>query len=209
MNPTYSTRYTLLERAKNQSDAQAWEELIGIYRKYIYVIIRSMNVNTTDTEDVLQLVVMELWKYLPKYEYNKEGAKFRYWVAKVTRNQVISFIRRQQAHLKKMDHVQAESLISYLETITQPEVEELATREWQLFISNAAMQNIQSNFSSQAIQAFKLFSEGLKPDEIAQRIDVKTDSVYKYISRIKLRLIEEIQLLQKELLLRSQQYSGH
>ncbi|MFC4990790.1 hypothetical protein [Rubritalea tangerina] len=42
MQPTYSTSYTLLERAKDQNDCQAWEELINNYRKYIYVVIRSM-----------------------------------------------------------------------------------------------------------------------------------------------------------------------
>ena len=197
MQPNYSTRYTLLDRAKNQSDSQAWEELIGFYRKYIYVIIRSMNVRPSDTEDVQQLVLMKLWQYLPDYEYGT--SKFRYWVAKVTRNQVITFIRRQKAHLKKLDKVQAESLNSYLETISRPEVEELATREWQLFISNAAMNNIKNHFSSQAIEAFELFSQGMKPKEIAEQLDIKADSIYKYVNRIKLRLIEEIQHLQKEL----------
>ena len=197
MKSHYSTRYTLLERAKNQSDSQAWEELIGFYHKYIYVIIRSMNINRSDTQDVCQLVLLELWKYLPQYEYGK--GKFRFWIAKVTRNQVISFIRRQQAHAKKLDKVQAESLNDYLNSITHPEVEDLATREWQVFISNAAMSNIEGSFSPQALTAFKLFSQGLNHREIAVQLEVKTDSVYKYISRIKLRLIEEIKYLRKEL----------
>jgi len=199
MNPGYSTRYTLLERAKNQSDSEAWEELIGFYRKYIYVIIRSMQVNATDCDDVLQLVLIELWKYLPEYQYDKEKSKFRFWVAKVTRNQVISYIRRQQSHAKKLDKAQAEATLSYLDSIKTPEIEEIVTREWKLFISNSAMQNIERHFSSQAIESFRLYSKGLKVNDIALKVDVKPDSVYKYISRIKLKLIEEINSLKNEL----------
>ena len=199
MSSLYSTRYTLLKRAQDQSDSQAWDELIAFYRKYIYVIIRSMNINASDAEDVQQLVLVELWKYLPKYEYDSEISKFRFWVAKVTRNQVLTFIRKQQAHAKKMDLAQNEAQVSYLASIKAPEIETMITKEWELFISNSAMQNIQSHFSEAAIQAFKLFSAGMSVNDISEKLDVKADSIYKYISRIKLRLIEEIQHLQKQL----------
>ncbi len=199
MNPTYSTRYTLLERAKQQSDSAAWEELIAVYRKYIYVIIRSMGISESDTDDVLQQVLVELWKYLPDYNYDPEKAKFRSWVARVTRNQVISFVRRQKSHLAKLDKAQAEAQENYLSSIRTPEVEEIATKEWELFISNTAMQNVSKHFSAKAIEAFQLFSAGKKVNEISEILEVKADSIYKYISRIKLKLVEEIQTLRKEL----------
>ncbi|NQZ56263.1 MAG: sigma-70 family RNA polymerase sigma factor [Lentisphaeraceae bacterium] len=199
MTPTYSTRYTLLERAKNQSDSQAWGELIGFYRKYIYVIIHSMNINSSDYDDILQQVLVELWKYLPDYKYDADKSKFRFWVAKITRNQVISYIRKQQIHRKKLDKAQAENQLDYLNSIKTPEIEKIVTREWELFITNSAMENIQRHFSSQAIEAFKLFSKGEKVNDIAKEISVKPDSVYKYIARIKLKLVEEIGHLKKEL----------
>jgi RNA polymerase sigma factor (sigma-70 family) len=199
MNPTYSTRYTLLERAKQQSDSDAWEQLIGFYRKYIYVIIRSMGVSESDTEDVLQQVLIELWKYLPEYTYDPQKAKFRSWVARVTRNQVISFVRRQKSHMAKLDQAQSEVQENYLSSINTPEIEVIVTQEWELFISNTAMQNVSRHFSDKAIEAFMLFSQGMKVNQISKEISVKADSIYKYISRIKLKLVEEIQSLQKEL----------
>ena len=199
MNQTYSTRYTLLERAKSQSDAKAWEELIGFYRRYIYVIIRSQGVNEDDTEDVLQQVLVELWKYLPGYNYDPKKAKFRSWVATVTRNQVISFIRRQQSHAKKLDKAQQESQESYLNSINTPEVEEIATKEWELFLSNTALDNVAKHFSPKALEAFELFAKGFKANDISKQLDVKADSIYKYIGRIKVKLVEEIQNLKREL----------
>jgi RNA polymerase sigma factor (sigma-70 family) len=199
MNPTYSTRYTLLERAKSQSDAAAWEELIGFYRRYIYVIIRSMGVSESDTEDALQLVLVELWKYLPDYKYDPKKSKFRSWVATVTRNQVISFIRRQQSHLKKLDKAQQEAQESYLNSIKTSEIDVIVTKEWELFISNTAFENVSKHFSSKALEAFEMFAQGVKVNEISEKLAVKADSIYKYISRIKVKLVEEIQSLQQEL----------
>ncbi|MCM8531735.1 MAG: sigma-70 family RNA polymerase sigma factor [Lentisphaeraceae bacterium] len=199
MNPTYSTRYTLLERAKSQSDSAAWEELIGFYRRYIYVIIRSMGVNNSDTEDVLQQVLIELWKYLPDYEYDPEKSKFRSWVSVVTRNQVISFVRRSQSHLKKLDKAQQQVQESYLSTIKTPEVDEIFQKEWELFLSNTAFENIAKHFSPKALEAFQLFAGGVKVNEISNKLDVKADSIYKYISRIKVKLVEEVQSLKQEL----------
>ena len=199
MEPTYSTSYTLLERAKNQNDNQAWDQLIANYRKYIYVVIRSMNVNSSDADDILQQVLIELWKYLPKYENTDKKSKFRYWLAKITRNQVISFIRREQSHLKKCDHAKREAQDLYLASIEPPEIERIITQEWQVFLTNSAMEKVEVHFSATALKAFELFRNGQTPNEIAELLEVKPDSVYKYISRIKLKLIQEIEHLKKEL----------
>jgi RNA polymerase sigma factor (sigma-70 family) len=199
MNPTYSTRQTLLQKAQKKSDPEAWEQLIGFYRKYIYVIIRSMGVNEGDADDVLQLTTVELWKYLPKYEYDSQKAKFRSWVAKITRNQVISFARRQNAYIHKLDIAQAELQGDCLKSIQTLDLDDIITKEWETFVANSAMQNISRHFSEKALRAFDLFSKGMTVNDISDVLAVKADSIYKYISRIKLKLIEEIQNLQKDL----------
>ena len=187
------------ERAKSQSDAKAWEELIGFYRRYIYVIIRSQGVNEDDTEDVLQQVLVELWKYLPDYKYDPKKAKFRYWVATVTRNQVVSFIRRQQSHAKKLDKAQQESQESYLNSINTPEVEEIATKSGNFSYRIQLWITWLNIFLLKHWRPFELFAKGMKVNDISQKLEVKADSVYKYISRIKVKLVEEIQNLKREL----------
>jgi len=199
MNPTYLTRHTLLQRAQQKSDYEAWEELIGLYRRYIYVIIRSMGINESDTEDVLQLTTIELWKYLPKYQYDPEKAKFRTWVAQITRNQVISFVRRQKAYANKLDRAQEELQNNNLKEIHASELDGLINKEWEIFVTNSAMQNITRHFSEKALKAFELFSKGMSVNDISELLTVKADSIYKYISRIKLKLIEEIKNLQEDL----------
>lgn len=199
MKDDYSTSYTLLNRACAENDAMAWEELIGFYKQYIYVIIRSMNITQSDAEDVQQQVLVQLWKYLPTFDKNRQGTKFRYWLSRVTRNQTINFIRKQKSYEKRIDQAKNFNEVDLLKEATESEREEEDKKEWELFISNKAMDNIRSHFSDKALKAFSLARKGMPTNEIATEIKVSHDSVYKYISRIKLKLIEEIKHLRKEL----------
>ena len=194
MKETYSTSYTLLNRACQEGDSMAWEELIGFYRQYIYVIIRSLNISPSDAEDVQQQVLVQLWKYLPTFDKNRKGTKFRFWLSRVTRNQAIDFIRKKNAENRKIDKVIEDNFNSF-----DPEIEELTRKEWEIFITNRAMDNIRPHFSEKALEAFSLSRKGMTVLQISDQIGVSQDSVYKYISRIKLKLIEEIKHLKREL----------
>jgi RNA polymerase sigma-70 factor (ECF subfamily) len=197
MDDLYRTRNTLIQRAKDQNDSHAWEELESTYRQYIYVIIRSMNVPISHAEDVTQNVFIEVWKYLPKYEPKKQKTKFRHWVAQITRNQAMTFFRQRTSHQNKVGHLKIEMAFNPEAGIVQSEIDDKIEQEWEVFISNKAMENIRSNFSAIAIEAFHLFLEGKEVKEIAKHCDAKPDSIYKFISRIKLKLTKEIKVLQE------------
>jgi predicted transcriptional regulator len=62
-----------------------------------------------------------------------------------------------------------------------------------------ALKKIETHFSPAALEAFKLANKGMKVSEIAKQLEVKDDSVYKYISRVKTRFITEIKKLKDEL----------
>ncbi len=99
MNDMYQTRCTLLQRARNLDDSYAWTELIEAYKRYIYVIIRSMNINQADTDDLMQQVTLLLWENLSSFEYRPGKSKFRHWISRITKNVVLNFIRSQKRQL--------------------------------------------------------------------------------------------------------------
>ncbi len=200
MSDRYSTRLTLLDRAKDQNDSRAWEEFIEFYKNYIYVIIRSMNIHHYEVEDILQQAVIKLWKNLPELTHEPGQSKFRYWVAAVSKNEVLMFIRKQKSLARKMDKAKQESTINCLNSTRLPEIDEIAEKEWKTFITNTALDNIKKHFSERAIEAFILQTKGVSVHEIAEKFDIKEDSVYKYINRVKLRLIDEIEQLKNELI---------
>ena len=199
MASTYVTRHTLLARIRDPQDSEAWKEFIDFYKNYIYVIVRSMNIKPHDADDILQQVTLKLWKNLPNHLHDPEKGRFRAWVSTVTKNTVISFIKKQQTRADKMDQAQKEEENTYLKGIKLPEIDNIAQKEWQVFVTNTALENLEDRFTVQAIQAFRMNIAGTSPEDIAKEIGVSRDSVYKYISRVKVRFIDEINYLRQEM----------
>ena len=188
-----------MDRIRDPQDSEAWKDFIELYKNYIYFIIRSMNIKPQDADDILQQVSLKLWKNLPDHLHDPQKGKFRAWVSTVTKNTVLSFIKKQETRAEKLDQARQKDAMSYLEGIKLPEIERIAQNEWEVFITNTALENLDDRFTPQAIQAFKMHMDGKSPDESARILNVSRDSVYKYISRVKVRFIEEISYLREEM----------
>ncbi len=98
-----------------------------------------------------------------------------------------------------MDQASKNEETNYLKAIKLPEIDAIAQKEWEVFITNIALENLEERFTKQAIEAFKMHVAGSSPEDSAAKLNVSRDSVYKYISRVKLRFIEEISYLRQEM----------
>ena len=194
----YQTRMTLIRRVQNPLDETSWEDFIQIYQGYAYAIIRNMNINPSDAEDLVQQLMVKLWTKIPEMDI-EQIRSFRGWIARTTRNMVIDFIRKKTRETHGLDGAKQDSTKSYLNAIRLPEIEQIAEREWKLHLTNLAMQNIQSLFSGAAIEVFKLSLKGFDNETIAQQLGLKPNSVYRLRNRVKKRLIVEIKYLRNEL----------
>ena len=195
----YNTRQTLIAKIRDQHDDRSWEDFTFFYQRYIYVVITKMGIAHQDAEDLVQKVLLALWEKLPTFEYQPNRCKFRTWMNHITRNIVVGHFRKQSRHAK--DIVRA-GLIQLNEQDTEgmnPEVYEMAEREWKLHISNLAWENIKDDFTGKATQCFLLFSEGKKIEEICELLDIKTNSAYVFKNRVQDKLYKEIRRLDLEL----------
>jgi len=191
------TRLTLIQRAQDQSDEAAWSEFVEIYKNYIYVIIRKMGINDKDCEDILQQVLLKLWKTLPDFEYGKNKSKFRTWLGTITHSSTMDFFRRQASQDRRIEGA-TNAQMTHLNTINKPEIEEMAEREWRLYITNLAMNNIEQFFSGKAIDVFKMSIKGQSNQQISEDLGVKLETVYILKNRVKKRLTEEIKQLKAQ-----------
>lgn len=198
MDDQYNTRATLIQRVQNQHDDASWDEFVRVYRRYIYAIIRSMNISEHDTEDILQQVLINLWNGLPKMDYRKIK-RFRSWLSTVTKNCVTDFIRKRTREANRLEKAGKDDTLTYLKTIRLPEIDNIAEREWEIHLTNLALENIEPLFSGKAVDAFRLTLEGKEVAEIAKLLDLKENSVYRLKNRVKERLIQEIRHLREEL----------
>ena len=85
----WNTRKTMLIRLKNQYDENSWEEFVSTYKQYIYNVARRMELNHHDALEIVQLVLIKLWRKLPDFSYDNYRGKFRNWLYTVTANRVL------------------------------------------------------------------------------------------------------------------------
>ncbi len=198
MKDPYRTRQTLIERVRNQHDDASWEEFVRVYRDYIYAIIRRMNISEHDADDLRQQVLLKLWKNLPLLDFN-HITRFRSVLSTVTKHCVIDFIRKRNSDAKRLEKVSKDESLAYLDGISLSEIDAIAEREWEVHLTNLAVEKVEPLFSGQAVKVFRLSLKGLSVEEIAREVGLQENSVYRLRNRVKVRLIQEVAQLREEL----------
>lgn len=201
-NPTtlsdpFVTRQTLLIRAQNQDDQEAWLELSDYYKSFIQFLFYRMNIPTSEHDDLCQEVMLKLWKHLDKYDPNK--AKFRTWFTVTAKNAIFTHMGQRKKNKDKLNEYQEEVLHNrYLQDGEENLFEELVQKEWEVYLTNRALKNLEGLFSGKAIDVFNRSLKGESVDSIAAALDIRSSSVYTLKNRVKEKLIEEIARLKEE-----------
>ncbi|MDH3982498.1 MAG: sigma-70 family RNA polymerase sigma factor [Kiritimatiellaceae bacterium] len=198
MDDPYKTRKTLIQRVQQQCDEESWGEFYKTYNRFIYALIRRMNISEHDADDLSQEVLLKLWNKLPSIELNKK-MRFRNMIATITKNCVIDMIRKKEREDVRLKKAAEDENTAYLKSIRLPEIDELTETQWKIHISNLAMQNIAPFFSGHALEVFQLSLQGHTIKEIATKLDLKERSVSRLKTRVKTRLTQEIARLRTEL----------
>lgn len=181
------TRQTLIQKICNQYDDKAWDDFVGLYKGYIYVVIRKMSIPHDQVADLLQEILLKVWSKLPEFKYEPNKTKFRTWLNRITKNHVLNYLRNENS--RKNKHDEAEHV---LPSISENEIEEIMTLEWRNFLANIAMERVKKSFSGQAIEVFERSLRGEKIDSIAAALELEESSAYKLRSRVKDCLKREI-----------------
>ena len=198
MGQTYATRKTLLQRVRNQHDEESWTELVEVYRKYVYSVIRSLNISEHDADDILQQVFFKLWDKLPEME-PEEINRFRTLLSRITKHCTIDYIRKRSTAAEKLQQAAQDETMHYLRAIQLPEIDTIAEERWEVFLTNQALENVESQFSGQAVTVFRLSLNGIDAKDIAEQLGLEVNSVYRLRARVKTHLIKEIKHLRDEL----------
>ncbi len=195
MTERWKTRKSLILRAKDPDDSQAWEEFVQYYQRFIFHVLHRMNVSSADFDDLVQNVLLKLWKSIAGYDSTK--ARFRTWLGVVVRNAVydqFTETKRQRALLEQ----EIESL-RMLEQQPASEIEQLVEEEWADYVTSIALRRIEKLFSAESVQSFTMSLDGTSAQEIAEALNLTVDSVYTLKSRVKARFIKEIKAVIDEL----------
>ena len=198
MDDQYKTRQTLIQRMQETQDEQSWEEFLQAYQPYIQAIVRNMKISEHDADDIVQQVMLKVWKNIAAIE-NDPNKRFRSWLSTVTANCVKDFVRKRKLDAARLEKAAQDNTLAYLDAIRLPDIEDIAERRWGVHVFNLALERIDGLFSGKAIQVFLLSLEGVSVEEIAERMELKENSVYRLKNRVKERLALEIKQLREEL----------
>jgi RNA polymerase sigma-70 factor (ECF subfamily) len=194
LNEEWNTRQSLVLRAKDPTDEEAWADFVKYYERFIYHLLHRMNINADDFEDMVQVVLVKLWKNLQRYE--KKQAKFRTWLAHVVRNAVYDFYKAEQRRgnviasnvpIEESNHASEGS-----------DLEQMIQKEWELYMTNFALERLRGIFSETAMKVFEFSLEGRSAKAIAEQLDISIDSVYTLKNRVKARFIKEVNAIMRE-----------
>jgi len=188
------TNATLIHRVRNQYDEASWEEFVRFYRPYIFAVIIKLQVNTDERDDLGQKILLGLWEKLPSFNYVPEKSRFRTWLSAVIRNQVYTYYSKTNSELKKRYGLEAEEGGD-----NKPEIYDIMDKEWKIYISNLAWDNVKEQFSEKSRSCFLLLSEAKSPQSVADELGLDVATVYVHKKRILDKLYREIARLDNEL----------
>ena len=186
MSESHLTRYTLLEKALNLNDEEAWAELHTLYRRFIYYILQEMGVQESDLDDLSQSVLMALTSELKKYDRSK--GKFRNWLRQVVRTKVLMYFRKSTSDQARENRYYQERIA----TKETNDIEQFIEKEWQLYVSNIALERVKKSYSGHAVTVFELDLEGKSTAEIEALTGIQESTIYTLRQRVKKNLLIEI-----------------
>jgi len=191
LSDEWKTRQSLLMRAQDPTDEEAWSEFVKYYENFIYHILHQLNINPSDCSDLVQDILVKLWKSLKTYDSSQ--AKFRNWLGRVVRNAAFDYfssIKRRRVLMEK-----EQDIVGILHATSQSDMEKLVEEEWMVYLTNQALDRMREVFSGEAVNVFSLTLDGLPVEEIAKQLNLSPASVYTLRCRVKSRFIKEVRAL--------------
>ena len=189
------TNHSLLYRAKDLGDEKAWEQLKEAYERFIYYVLRELNVNDSDLDDVAQQTLIVLMRDLPSYD--KDRSRFRTWFRQVIRSTALMHFRKRDRQKVKLARYSHE--LSTSDEEHSPEIDRFIEDEWEVYVTSIAMDRVERAFEGKAVEILKLDLKGMSSPEISEQTGLAISSVYTLRKRVKKCLLTEVRAVIKEL----------
>lgn len=187
----WQTRKSLIIRACDPHDQNAWNDFYRYYKDFICMILNKMNIHSHDYEDLVQEILVQLWNNLKKYDDSK--GKFRTWLSTVIKNKVMSFLnsktRRENRELKSTEII----------NIHNNDIENIIEEEWKSYLTSLALERVKTVFSGKAVEVFNMSMLEYSNEQISEKLDISIDSVYTLKNRVKSRYVKELKVLMEDL----------
>ncbi len=191
------TSRTLLMLVKDQGNDASWQEFTKAYHGYIYALIRKRGIAHEDAEELVQDVMVKVWKALGDFLYEPERCRFRTWLARICKNTSINFLKLKSTRQKAMHIDDGENAV--IQLCQQAKIEENEEIEWQLFIAGKAWQQAQQKFNQLHLDIYSRMAAGESAAAVANALGIKENTAYVYRKAVQNEMGKTIKRLNSEL----------
>lgn len=182
----YTTHISLLERlGRDHADRDAWIEFTARYGDLIRSFCRRRGLSRTDSDDVLQDVLLGLTRSMPGFRYDPGRGKFRSYLKTVTLHAIFRTLRQEPAGTTLRDAQQS------MDDACAHGADDQWESEWRQYHLKLAMKRLSSEFNETHLSAFSRYAlDGDDAADVATGLGISVDVVYQVKSRILRRLTE-------------------
>jgi RNA polymerase sigma factor (sigma-70 family) len=187
MTLTPTTRASLLLRLRDPQDHDAWVEFVSLYEPVVYCVLRRAGLQDADALEMLQELFLAVNRNIGRWELGAERGAFRGWLQRVTRNLVVSWVRRQKRQVTASS-LDLDSLLESPPAIDGPETDEF-DRELRRALFHLASEQVRGEVRPQTWQAFwEVAVSGTSVAEAASKLGMTAGAVCVAKCRIIARL---------------------
>jgi RNA polymerase sigma-70 factor (ECF subfamily) len=192
-----ATRTSLIHRIRDPQDKEAWARFVVFYEPMLKAYVRSLNVPAHDTDDVVQNVLVSVWRAMPTFELDHSKGRFRTFLYRLTINAVRDRWRRIA--------VRSGVVVPWSPDLpepgtTDPEPGEAWDKAVQKRRMELALREVQTNTDPNTWACFQEHKlEGRDSNEVAAELELTPEAVRTNASRVFKRVTERARELAGEI----------
>ena len=185
------TSITFLQRLQDSNDPESWDRLMSLYRPLLTTWLRKYDVQVSDSDDLIQEVLIAVVKDLPKFKHNGRTGAFRAWLRSIMVNRLRSFWKTRERQLRGQGGTDIQVRLAQLDDPTS-EMSQHWNQQHDLHVAQQLLRQVESDFTVQTWAAFtRVAIDGQRADAVAAELGISTNAVFIAKSRVLSRLRRE------------------
>ena len=186
----HETSHSLLDRARRQPDSECWNRLVELYAPLLKSWLTHYQVQDSDSEDLVQEVLLVVARELPSFDHNQQTGAFRSWLRTILVNRLRDFWRsRRYRPIATGDSDFKRRLDELADDAS--EMSRVWDRQHDDHVVRKVMESIRPQTAKNTWAAFRRqMLDGVSASETARELGISVDSAYAAKSRV-LRMLRQ------------------
>lgn len=179
-----STSISLLDRARVDTESDAWRELTAIYTPLLTQWMRRFQLQAADIDDLLQEVLLTVARELPAFQHTGQIGAFRSWIKTILTHRLSNHWRSRRYRPTTKG---GRSVLDELQSLedAHSRISQIWEAEHDRHVLAKLLASLRGRFQQNTWEAFRRqMLDGEPADSVAAALNMPIHSVYVAKSRV-------------------------